>query len=503
MATRLGGALVVLAATLVYVAGGSSAPAAAAEIGYVSLGSPARLLDTRPGTDTDDGQFAGGGLRPAQSTLELPVAGRSGVPVDAASVAVNVTVVEPSASGYVTVYPCGQPRPTASNLNFAVYAGPGAGAGPILANLVIAKVGAGGRICLFSTAPTHLLVDVSGYFPGTDALTPLAAPARLLDTRSDGATVDGRATGDGRQPANSAHTLQVTGRAGIPTGATTVVLNVTVDQPQASGFATAYPCDSSLPTASNLNFMPSQTVPNAVVTRVSATGTVCLFTSASTHLIVDVSGYFVDASVVVPLGSPARLLDTRSGTSTIDGAHVGVGRRPIEGTYQLPVAGRAGVPADASAVILNVTVDDTSWEGFVTVYPAGTTRPNTSNLNYPPSRTVPNAVVARVGSGGNVCIFNLRPTHLVIDIAGYIVGPPPAAAGSPCPRDPGVLGPPPPGPPPVPIPTGVPPSTTIVLDPRFDTCEEANAAGYGPYLWARDPEYFWYPDPELDLVVCD
>ena len=55
----------------------------------------------------------------------------------------------------------------------------------------------------------------------------------------------------------------------------------------------------------------------------------------------------------------------------------------------------------------------------------------------------------------------------------------------------------------MPIPTGVPPSTTIVLDPRFDTCEEANAAGYGPYLWARDPEYFWYPDPELDLVVCD
>ena len=153
--------------------------------GYVSLASPARVLDTRVDGTTIDAQFAAQGIRPGGSTLALTIAGRAGIPADAASVVLNVTVTEGQLAGYVTAYPCGGTQPTASNLNYV--------AAQTIPNLVIAKVGAGGAVCLFNNTATEMIVDVAGYFPGLDALTPLPTPARLLDTRADGTTVDGAA----------------------------------------------------------------------------------------------------------------------------------------------------------------------------------------------------------------------------------------------------------------------------------------------------------------------
>ena len=110
-----------------------------------------------PGLSTVDGQFAGIGVRAAGSVTELQVAGRGGVPADAAAVVLNVTVTGAQGSGFVTVFPCGEALPTASNLNFV--------AGETVPNAVIAKVGAGGKVCLFTQSATHLIVDVNGYFP--------------------------------------------------------------------------------------------------------------------------------------------------------------------------------------------------------------------------------------------------------------------------------------------------------------------------------------------------
>ena len=396
--------------------------------GYVSLTAPARILDTRAAGATIDGQFAAGGIRPFGSTLELATAGRAGIPADAAAVVLNVTVTEPEGEGYITVFPCGAAQPTASNLNYV--------AGQSVPNLVFAKIGGSGNVCLFNGGATHLIVDVAGYFPGLDALTPLAAPARLLDTRAGGVTFDGQSAGEGIRGAGTVQVLQVANRAGVPASLSSVVLNVTVDQPETAGFVTAFPCDATMPTASNLNYVAGQTVPNAVVAKVSATGTVCLFTSATTHLIADVAGYFADATVVVPLAAPARLLDTRADGTTIDATFVAGGFRPTGGTVQLGVTGRAGIPATASAVVLNVTVDQPQAPGFITGYPAEAGRPNASNVNYVAGQTVPNAVIARLGSGGTLCLFNSAATHLIVDVSAYITGPVPADAGFACPPDP-------------------------------------------------------------------
>ena len=467
----------------------------AAGTGYVSLQSPARILDTRPEGATVDGQFAAAGIRPLGGTLTLATAGRAGIPSDAAAVVLNVTVTEAQAPGFITVFPCDVGRPHASNLNYV--------AGRSIPNLVIAKIAADGTVCLFNTAATHLIVDVAGYFPGTDALTPLTSPARLLDTRADGITIDGVSMGQGIRPAGNVQVLQVTGRAGVPTGVVSVVLNVTVDQPQAIGFITVFPCDAPIPTASNVNYVTAQTIPNAVVARLSAAGTVCLYTSASTHEIVDIAGYFANSTVVVPLAAPARLLDTRADGATIDGQFKATGLRPTGGTIQLTIAGRAGIPSTASAVVLNITVDQPQAQGFITAYPTGVGRPNASNLNYITGQTVPNAVIARLGSGGTLCLFNSGATHLIVDIAGYITGPPPEGAGLACPADP---------PPPATTSTTTTPTVTTQpgptttapgLDPRYPTCTAAKAAGYGPYYINIDPEYYWYDDRDNDGIVCE
>jgi hypothetical protein len=420
-------ALGLLVSTVVQLSPPAS-PVHAAGTGFIPLAAPQRVLDTRPGNPTADGAFASGGLRPLTSTLALPVAGRVGVPSDATAVVLNVTVTEATGPGFITVYPCGAAQPTASSLNYTT--------GQTVANMVIAKIGAGGQICLFNTNPTQLVVDVTGYFPGVDAFTALSAPARLLDTRPGFTTIDGQYAGAGIRPTGSVQVLQVTGRAGIPSGVASVVLNVTVDAPQLSGFITSYPCGAALPTASNLNYVVGQTVPNAVISKLSATGTVCLFASAATHLIVDVTGYFATTNVLVPLGAPARLLETRTGLSTVDGLFNGTGLRPDQGTIQLTVNGRAGIPANASAVVLNVTVDQVQGSGFLTVYPTGEGRPLASNLNYVRGQTVPNAVIARLGAGGALCIYTQAAAHLIVDVAGYITGPAPAAAGPTCPPDP-------------------------------------------------------------------
>jgi alpha-tubulin suppressor-like RCC1 family protein len=122
---------------------------------FVSL-VPARLMDSRSGGSTVDGDASRTGVLAAGSTTELVVTGRGGVPVDSASVVLNVTVVDARAPGFVTVWPCGASRPTASSLNY--------GTGVTIPNAVISKVGANGKVCFYSQSAVDLIVDVTGQF---------------------------------------------------------------------------------------------------------------------------------------------------------------------------------------------------------------------------------------------------------------------------------------------------------------------------------------------------
>ena len=101
----------------------------------------------------------------------------AGVPANAAAAALNITVTRPAATGFVTVWPCGQALPNASNLNFT--------ANQTVANLAMAALGTAGKVCIYSFATTDVIVDVAGYFPGGQEYSPIANPTRILDTRNN------------------------------------------------------------------------------------------------------------------------------------------------------------------------------------------------------------------------------------------------------------------------------------------------------------------------------
>ncbi|MCU1394361.1 MAG: hypothetical protein JWM34_2789 [Ilumatobacteraceae bacterium] len=393
---------------------GSTAPAPA--VASYSPIVPGRILDTRTGAgfSTVDGDGLGHGEVGANQTIELQVAGRAGVPADASAVVLNVTVTGAEGNGYVTVYPCGSPQPTTSNLNFTV--------GQTIPNAVISKIGDGGKVCLFANVATQLLADVGGYFPAGASYSPIV-PARILDTRQGAAysTVDGVALGQGLLGANQTIELQVAGRAGVPGDASAAVLNVTVTGAQGNGYVTVYPCGSSQPTTSNLNFTEGQTIPNAVISKIGDGGKVCIFANVGTHVLADVNGYFPAGSSYTPI-VPGRILDTRIGPdfSTVDGLGLGQGLLEANQTLVLQVTGRAGVPASASAAVLNVTVTGAQGNGYVTVYPCGSPQPTTSNLNFSVGQTIPNAVLAKIGDGGTVCIFANVGTQVLADVNGYV-----------------------------------------------------------------------------------
>jgi len=338
----------------------------------------------------------------AGSTLALQVGGEAGVPSNADAVALNVTVVNAQAAGFATVYPCGQPRPEASNLNYAV--------GQTIPNLVIAKPGVLGWVCVYSDAAIDVLADVSGFFPAGSGFTPIANPTRVLDTRNGiGAPV--AAVGAG-----STLELQVTGVNGVTSDADAVVLNMTVVNAQAAGFATVYPCGQPRPEASNMNYETAQTVPNLVIAKPGGGGKVCIYSYATIDVLADVSGFFPAGSGFTPISNPTRVLDTRNGIA----APVRAGT-----TLELQVTGVAGVPANADAVVLNMTVVNAQAAGFATVYPCGQPRPEASNLNYVGGQTIPNLVIAKPGAGGKVCIYSYATIDVLADVSGFF----PAGSG--------------------------------------------------------------------------
>ncbi len=272
--------------------------------------------------------------------------------------------------------------------------------------------------------------------PFDEAVVPLE-PGRVLETRSGpGAeTIDGDFVGGGRLAAGAVVELDIAGRAGVPADADAVMLNVTAIFPDGPGFLTVYPCDAKRPNTSNVNYAAGAVLPNAVLAKLDADGRVCIYTLVATDIVTDVNGYVPDGGSFRPI-VPGRVLETRSGpgADTIDGDFVGGGRLAAGAVVELDIAGRAGVPADADAVMLNVTAILPDAPGFITVYPCDAERPNTSNVNYAEAGlVVPNAVLAKLDADGRVCIYTLAATDIVTDACwkpGRVPAPTPSTATS-------------------------------------------------------------------------
>ncbi len=367
------------------------------------------------GFPTIDGAFSGVGSIGPGGVLELTVLGRGGVPASGVdAVAINVTATGSTSESFLTVYPTGTARPMASNLNFT--------AGRTNPNMVIAKIGASGRISIFNlVGNVDVVVDVQGWFPAGGGFTSLG-PARLFESRAGLSTVDGRYAAAGALGAGQIAELVVVGRGGVPeAGVDAVALNVTATGPSLGTFLTLWPTGEPRPTASNVNVATGETRPNMVIAKVGVGGSVSVFNfSGRTDVVIDVLGWFPTGGGFTSV-TPARVLESRPGLSTVDGQYNGTGKIGDASVQQFQVLGRGGVPASGvGAVAVNITATGSTAESYLTVWPTGASRPTASNLNYVAGQTSPNMAIVPLGADGLISLFNFAGSvDVVVDVLGW------------------------------------------------------------------------------------
>jgi hypothetical protein len=349
----------------------STAPA------LVAMGAPATFVPVATARVVDT-RRAGGRLGRAQELL-VDLSGI--VPAGATAATVNLTVDGPSADGYLSAYPCGQPPPATSSLNYRAGRPRGAAATVALDDR--------SRFCVRSLVDTDVIVDVSGAFtPAADGarLTPML-PTRLLDTRTTGTLAAGRVA-----------------VVALPSAASAAVVNLTATNADTAGYLTAFRCGDPAPRASNVNYGPGETVANLAVVPAAADGTVCIVASSRTDLVVDLLGTYGANGLRYQAATPTRLLDTRAGIGGWSG-------RPAP--FQV-----LDLPAVPGAAALSVTLTSVAPDGagFTTLYPCANDRPLASNLNYTAwsSATANAAVVAQPA-----CLTALARAHEVVDLAGW------------------------------------------------------------------------------------
>ncbi len=368
--------------------------------------APFRLADTRP----EEGAF--GFTRISDSVIRVQVTGRPGIPATATAAVLNVTGVNTTAAGFVTVYPAGAALPTASNVNFDR-------PGRVMANMATVKLSPGGAVDVYMQRQMDVAIDVSGVYVEVKA----AVPAGRLATLADGAfrVLDTRDRGFGVAP-GGIERVDVSS-AGVPADAVAVVVNITATQ-TGIGFWTAFPLGVPRPNASNVNIdTPGQTRAGQAIVLLSGTPAFNVFTQGGGDLVVDVAGWFTGPTATASAdglflpASPIRLLDSRN-----------MFVMPTWGgsTLEFPVFGPPG--NQVSAVALNLTGTDSLTGGFVTAFPSGVTRPQASNLNVDTwDQTVANHAIVRVSTRG-VSLFTLQGLHMIADLSGWYLGSATAAA---------------------------------------------------------------------------
>lgn len=394
---------------------------------YASVGMPAAGVEpsavptvSRPtdpsavSTDAGEGTYvpisplrvhdARAGVTPGQVTCVQITGASTGIPAGAVGISLNITTVGPVGPGHVVVYPDGDgtgqtPAPLTSTVNFI--------AGRDVANAALVQLPASGRVCyLVRGSRAGILIDAVGYLLAGSGIT-LQMPVRIED-RSDITP---------RTPV----TVQVTGHAGVPAGATAVLLNAAVANSSGPGNLRLYPAGAALPTTSTLNYPPGGDRANAAVVQLSAAGALTYWSDTGpanrVRVVLDVVGYTTDGSIYVPV-TPTRLLDTRQRVALVAGQRI-----------NLPLPTGGPVPADAGAVILNV-VGVGPWSvGNLRVYPyraAFSAPPNASTLNYIPLVDAANMVVTGVGDDQSIALYTDQPiggqVHVVVDVVGYLTG---------------------------------------------------------------------------------
>ena len=265
--------------------------------------------------------------------------------------------------------------------------------------------------------PTTVFSDnFTSIFPNPVRFVPVL-PCRVADTRKPDGPYGGPIIGGG---AMRSFNMASSG-CGIPANAQAYSLNVTVVPPARLGYLTVWPTGETKPLVSTLNSLDGRIKSNAAVVPAGANNSVSVFASDTTHVVLDINGYFVPASDVNALAFfpvvPCRIADTRTAAGPLGGPFMPGGSNRTFPILSAP----CGIPATAKAYALNFVALPRGGGrlGYLTVYPTGQPQPLVSSLNAPTGTVTANAVIVPSGTAGSIDVFAADATDLVIDVNGY------------------------------------------------------------------------------------
>jgi hypothetical protein len=416
--------------------------------------TPARVFDSRPGIAVNDATPGPRPITGAGSTFDIKLLGLGGIPdapADVLGVVANITVTEPTATGYLNAYGKDAAAGTAAIINFV--------AGQTVPNLSIVRPGAEGKLTIKLAAGSgtaHVVVDVFGWFSTsasadlTGARLEPVTPGRIFDTRSG----LNRRSPDAPLAAREFVTVPIRGvdsaepaTADIVPASTDVVgvvLNMAgVNNTAASATTHLSVIPSNLtagasPSTANLNLARGQVKSNMVIVPVDpADGSIRVYNnSGSTHVVLDVVGYLVKrrdetrSGRVVPLGAPYRVFDTRE--AQWDSVPLGAGQAEdwsfadFAGSVTIggvAVGKQLGVIGNLTSASLTRQYPTVPVASFLTVYPSdAAVRPTSANLNMTEGPPTPNMVIMKYSSTTTVRVYNYAGNnHYVYDASAVIL----------------------------------------------------------------------------------
>jgi hypothetical protein len=367
---------------------------AAAGLHFVPV-TPCRVADTRK----TSGPFGGPSLTAGSSRSFLVSSSSCGIPATAQAYSLNIAAA-PTSNGYLTIWPLGQSQPMVATLIFSNRV--------VKSTAAIVQAGTNGALSVFASGNTDVVMDINGYFvPNTNpaglAFYPVT-PCRLVDTRNGSLLYGPFVSGASR-------TIPVlSSGCNIPSTARAYSLNFAAVPPAAVGYLTAYPTGAARPLVATLNDIPGTVMANAAIVPAGTGGSVDVYATNETDLVVDINGYFAPAGTgglslyTVP---PCRVLDTRQNS------------RSFTGQLNIDVfASACGGTMSVRAYVLNATVVPSGPLGYLTLWAEGTPRPPVATLNSLTGDIADNmAIVATNNTGTSAYATN--NTDLILDMFGY------------------------------------------------------------------------------------
>jgi hypothetical protein len=407
-------ALLTLLALVVSI-GAATNPAQAATVGtagqFIPLAAP--LVNSGAGVGTPQGPFA------AMTPRTIQVTGAAGIPMDGVS-AVMVAFIAATAAvdGQMSAGP-------ADGVLSGVmrYSG-----GAVTTNSAIVSVSADGAIQVQTTTSTNVDINVQGYYTAGNGVTAPGgyspvAQARVVDT-INGVGLPKATIGGGQTV-----TIQVAGKANVPTGSSAAFVNFQVDNTNTiAGSINPYATSATSRPPVSLNF-PGDTPYTSIgaIVPLDANGQIhlCLSTANTINLLMDVEGYFSDGgdSTTTGVFTPAiaKIYDTRTTTHVAPGA-----------TVTVPVGGTNGIPTIAqglSSIAANLTVVDTGTNGgSARAYASGTTEPtNVGTLTFDKNAAgtmTTNLATIPAGTDNAIKIHNISADTVdyILDLEGWYQG---------------------------------------------------------------------------------